>query len=120
MSEDWAGIAGEVAEAIASVGTTATVDHVSGRSGPAYNPGSPTTAAGTYNLVWTSASRALAAGLTMTEGNRAAYLSAPAGITPQPGETITTPSLTGTILEVLPLEPAGVTVMYIVRVVTSE
>lgn len=117
MAEDWDAIAIEIAEAIGSVGFTATLTRPSGESDEPQNPWDPPASPVNPPIPYTvtviddgiKTIHVFASQLT----RQARVLTIAAGVViPQHGDTITVRGLTHQIISVNPLAPGGVDLLY--------
>ena len=109
MAEDWAGIATDIATAIASVGFTATLETVTGTTGPEYDPTSTTVVNVPVTVIDDQIKRADAEGLVTA---RTRMLTLAATVTPVKGWRIQVRGEWHRIAEVFPLAPGGVDLLF--------
>lgn len=113
MAENWSAIAAEIDAAIASVGFTATLEQPGTATGPEYDP---TIGAATLLPVTVidDAIRRRDAGGTVTETVRVLTMSA--AVTPMKGWRVQVRGQWLRIVQVMPLAPGGVDLLYDVEV----
>jgi len=127
MSEDWSAVAAEVAEAIASVGDVsqpqgcpATLRKMTAGGGDPWNPGDPTPTDTTLRVVETINQKRDRDGALIGEPRRT-LLVAVSGVVPSDDDTIAvgieaadvaSDTVFENIIEVRPLSPAGVDLLY--------
>lgn len=109
MAENWSAVAAEIADAIASVGFTATLEEPGAATGPDYDP---TFAAPTLRTVTVidDQIRRRDAGGTVTETVRVLTMSA--AIVPVKGWRVQVRGQWLRIREVMPLAPGGVDLLF--------
>lgn len=109
MAEDWAGIATEIAAAIASVGFTATLEQPGTQTGPEYDPTFGTATTYSVTVIDDQIKRADAEGLVTA---RTRMLTLAATVAPVKGWRIQVRGEWHRIAEVFPLAPGGVDLLF--------
>jgi len=112
MSEDFAAVAAEVAEALGEVGSTAYLVNTTTSGGTAFNPGTPTEAETSVTAVITEYSAREIDGTVIQHGDRKALVSAPAGVSIPTTNTKLRFKPSGgdedfQIINVMPIQPQG-------------
>lgn len=122
MAEDWNAIAAEVDAALKSVGSTdagftAVLAQTTVTGGDPWNPGSGTSTTVNTNVtvVVDTYEKSEIDGTTIQAGDRKVLMTAIAGVEPKPSDVLTISGTAYTVINVWPLAPAGVTVMYEVQ-----
>lgn len=112
MSEDWAGIAAEIDEALNSVGFPATLHRTGTPMGPEYDPvWSPETDF-PITVVDSNWTKRDAQGNLLAQSVRLLTISALNGVVPNKTDSVTVRGVRHALLEVMPLAPGGVDLLY--------
>jgi len=121
LSEDWNAIAAEVDTALKSIGSTdagflATLTQTSTTGGDPWNPGSGTTTTTTVNtsvaIVLSEYRKDEIDSTLILSKDRKVMMTATAGVEPKPSDVLTISGVAHNVVNVSPLSPAGVVVMY--------
>lgn len=122
MAEDWNAIAAEVDAALKSVGSTdagftAVLTQTSVAGGDAWDPGSGTETTVNTDVTIVVSEYALSEidGTTIQAGDRKVLMTATAGVEPRPSDVLTISGKAYTVINAMPLAPAGIVVMYEVQ-----
>jgi hypothetical protein len=122
MPENWEAIAAEVDAALKSVGTTdagftAVLSQTTASGGDPWDPGSGTPATVNTDVTIVVSEYALSEidGTTIQAGDRKVLMTATAGVEPKPSNVLTISGRAYTVINSMPLAPAGIAVMYEVQ-----
>jgi len=122
MAENWSAIAAEVDAALKSVGSTdagfaAVLSQTTVTGADPWDPGSGTTTTVNTNVTIVVSEYAVSEidGTTIQAGDRKVLMTAIAGVEPKPSDVLTISGKAYTVINAMPLAPAGVAVMYEVQ-----
>lgn len=114
MTEDWSSVAADVADALAEVGTTATLSRTSGGPTTPWDTGAPTTTTYSITVVEDGVKTRYARnpqGALVPRTVRVLTIGA-TGEAPRMGDTITLGGVEHEIAAVMPLQPGGTALLY--------
>ena len=119
MAENWSAIAAEVDAALKSVGSTdagftAVLTQTTVTGGDPWDPGSgtPTTVNTDVTIVVSEYALSEIDGTTIQAGDRKVLMTAMAGVEPKPSDVLTISGTAYTVINAMPLAPAGIAVMH--------
>jgi hypothetical protein len=122
MAKDWNKIAQRVDNGLKKVGSTdagftATLSQTTVTGGNPWDPGSGTTTTVNTNVTIVVSEYAVSEidGTTIQAGDRKVLMTAIAGVEPKPSDVLTISGTAYTVINAMPLAPAGVAVMYEVQ-----
>lgn len=122
MAENWPAIAAEVDAALKSVGSTdagftAVLSQTTVTGGNPWDPGSGSSTTVNTDVTVVVSEYALSEidGTTIQAGDRKVLMTATAGVAPKPSNVLTISGTAYTVINAMPLAPAGIAVMYEVQ-----
>lgn len=122
MAEDWNAIAAEVDAALKSVGSTdagftGVLAQTTFSGGDPWDPGSgtPVTVETNVTIVVSEYAKSEIDGTLIQSGDRKVLMTAIAGVEPKASDVLTISGAAYTVINAMPLDPAGIAVMYEVQ-----